>query len=76
MAKHSMSDHEKLQLRLADDCAREECLISENCLSEFKPSLEALRYLSNNDVRPLKKVRVKNIFGKDWKTDFLRNTLN
>ena len=52
------SDMDTLQLKLAEDCAKEEYLSSKKRLSDFKPCKETLHYLSKNDVRPLKKVLV------------------
>ena len=43
-------------MKLAEDCAKEEALISKKRLLDFKPCPETLKYLSKNDVRPLKKV--------------------
>ena len=51
------SNIDPTQPKLAEDCAKEEHLISKKRLSEFKPCKETLQYLSRNDVRPLKKVR-------------------
>ena len=50
------SDKDIMQLKLAEDCAKEESLINKKRLSDFKPCKETLQYLSKNDVRPLKKV--------------------
>ena len=52
------SDIDTMQLKLAEDCAKEESLINKKRLSDFKPCKETLQYLSKNDVRPLKKVVV------------------
>ena len=52
------SDIDTMQLKLAEDCAKEESLINKKRLSDFKPCKETLQYLSKNDVRPLKKVLV------------------
>ena len=54
------SDIDMMQLKLAEDCAKEESLISKKRLSDFKPCKETLQYLSKNDVRPLKKVLMFN----------------
>ena len=48
-----------LQHNLAEDCAKEEHFIIKKRLSEFKPCKETLLYLSRNDVRPLRKVRLQ-----------------
>ena len=50
------SDMDILHMKLAEDCAKEEAFISKKRLSDFKPCLETLKFLSKNDVRPLKKV--------------------
>ena len=50
------SDMDTLQLKLAEDCAKEESYIIKKRLSDFKPCKVTLKYLSKNDVRPLKKV--------------------